>query len=184
MENQEPKSISAPSTADSTKMTLDATTLEIAKLGYETAIQLWAAETENRMSEYNTMLVANSLILAAIGFSYQATSFYSLIKYFLPIMGLVICLAWYMSGKRAVERLTFFIYCARELEEKYFHSVFKHLYKGYRFGKGETIEFLHGGKSWNRRMKFWGRHVKRQFFSNLIILIFTIMYISVLVIEM
>ena len=88
----------APSPEDSLKPTIDATTLEIAKLGYETAIQRWAAEQEDRMSKYNAMLVANSLILAAIGFSYQTINFYTPVKYFLPIVGIVICAVWYMSG--------------------------------------------------------------------------------------
>jgi hypothetical protein len=173
MENQEEKNVTAPT----------AEVLQIAMLGYDKAIQLWEVETASRHSEYNTMLVANSLILAAIGFSYQTTSFYPPVKYFLPIVGLVICLVWYMSGKRAVEQAVFYIYCARELEGKFFNSVFQHLYKGHLFGKGEAVEFLLEGKQRYRRMKLWGRLVRRQVFFNFIILIFAIMYISVLVIE-
>ncbi|MCI0617129.1 hypothetical protein L0244_29485 [bacterium] len=40
MENQDSKSLPSSSAADSPKTTLDATMLEIAMLGYETAIQL------------------------------------------------------------------------------------------------------------------------------------------------
>jgi len=183
MENQEPKGLPSSTAADSPKTTLDTTTLEIAKLGYEAAIQLWMGETQNRMSEYNAMLVANSLILAAVGFSYQITNFYPPVKYFLPIVGLAICLVWYMSGKRAVEQAIFHIYFARELEGKYFSGVFKHLHNGHLFGRGQPIEFILEGKPRIRRMKFWGRLVKRQVFFNFIILIFAIMYIAVLVIE-
>lgn len=183
MENQETQNLSTQLAADPTKTTLDATTLEIAKLGYESAIQLWAAENEGRHEEYNAMLVANSLILAAIGFSYQTTSFYPPVKYLLPIIGIVICLAWYMSGKRAIEKAIFWIYCARELEGKFFKSVFQHLFRGHLFGKGKAIDFLLEGQIKSRQMKFWGRHVKGQVFSNLIILLFSIMYITVLVIE-
>jgi len=129
------------------------------------------------------MLVANSLILAAIGFSYQTTSFYPIVKYFLPIVGIVICLVWYMSGKRAIEKAILWIYCARELEGKLFHGVFKHLYNGHLFSKGKTIQFILEGKSRDRKMKFWGRQVKNQVFFNFIILIFAIMYIAVLAIE-
>ncbi len=183
MENQETQGLSSPSAADSPKTTIDATTLEIAKLGYETAIQLLAAEKEDLMSKYNAMLVANSLILAAIGFSYQAANFYTPFKYFLPIVGTVICVAWYMSGKRTAEKVSFLIYCAREIEGKFFHDVFKHLYNGHLFGKAKAIEFFLEGKQRSRRMKFWGRLVKSRVLLNLIILIFAIMYIVVLVIE-
>jgi len=93
MENQESKGLPSFTAADPPKTTLDATTLEIAKLGYETAIQLWAAESQNRFSGDSTMLVANSLILAVIGFSYQTANFYPLVKYFLVIVGLTTCLA-------------------------------------------------------------------------------------------
>lgn len=183
MENQETQGLSTQLAADPTKTTLDATTLEIAKLGYETAIQLWAAENEGRHEEYNAMLVANSLILAGIGFSYQTTSFYPPVKYFLPIVGLIICLAWYMSGKRASERISNWIYCAREIEGKFFHGVFKHLYNGHLFGTGKAIEFFLEGKLRSRRMDFWGRLVKRRVLFNFVVLVFAIMYISVLVIE-
>jgi hypothetical protein len=179
MENQEMQGLSAPSAADFPKTTADATTLEIAKLGYETAIQLWAAENENRQSEYNAMLVVNSLILAAIGFSYQTTNFYPPVKYLLPIAGIVICLAWYMSGKRTIEKAICWIYCAREIEGKFFNGVFQHLYNGHLFSKGQAVEFFLKDKIRNRRMKFWGRLMKNQLLLNSIIFIFALMYIVV-----
>jgi len=173
MENQAEKILSPPTDVD----------LQKAMLGYETAIQLWEVESENHHSEYNSMLVANSVILAAIGFSYQTTNFYPPAKYFLPIVGIVMCVSWYMLGKRAIEQAIFWIYCAREIEGKFFHPIFKHLYNGHLFGRGRAIEFILEGNSRFRRMKFWGRYVKRQVFFNFVILIFAIIYIIVLVIE-
>lgn len=172
MTNRE-NSLPAPSDAD----------LQKAMLGYETAIQLWAAENENRMETDNAMLLSNSLILAAIGFSYQTISFHPVFKYFLPVVGIVICLVWYMSRKRAAEKAILWIYCAREIEGKFFHPKFKHLYYGHLFGRGQVIEFILEGKTRSRRMSFWGRLVKRRVFFNFIILILANMYISVLVIE-
>lgn len=183
MENQETQGSSAPSAADSPKITIDTTTLEIAKLGYETAIQLWEGESQNRHSEDNSMLVTNSLILAAIGFSYQTTNLYPPVKYFLPIVGIIMCLAWYMSAKRAIEKAIFWIYCAREIEGNFFHNVFKQTYRGHLFSKGVAIEFILEGKGRLRRMKFWGRLVKKQVLFNFVILIFVIMYIAILAIE-
>jgi hypothetical protein len=107
VENQEEKSLA-----------LSADDLQKAMLGYETAIQLWAAEIQNRMSNYNAMLVANSLILAALGFSYQTISFFQPIRFFLAGLGVVLCIVWYMSEKRAIEKAIFGLYSATEIEGK------------------------------------------------------------------
>ena len=88
-----------------------------------------------------------------------------------------------MSGKRATEQISFWIYCARELKGKFFHGVFKHLHNGHLFGKGAAIEFLLEGKARSRKMSFWGQLVKRRVLSSLIILIFAIMYITALIVE-
>lgn len=88
-----------------------------------------------------------------------------------------------MSAKRASEKISFWIYCAREIEGKFFNSVFRHLYNGHLFGRGQAIEFLLEGTLRSRRMKFWGRLAKGRVLLNFITLVFAIMYISVIVIE-
>ncbi len=184
MENQQPKSLPSSSAANAPKTTLDATTLEIAKLGYETAIQLWAAEIQNRMSNYNAMLVANSLILAAIGFSYQTTGFYPQLRFILSSLGIVLCAIWYLSEKRAIEKAIFWLYSATEIEGKYFSDIFATLIRSSLFRRGETVTFQLQGKTKPRRMKFWGRILRTQVAFSFIILLFVIMYVAVLALEM
>ncbi len=162
MENQEGKSISALSEID----------LQKAMLGYETAIQLWAAEIQNRMSHYNAMLVANSLILAAVGFSYQTTGFYQPIKLLLVALGIVLCIIWYLSEKRAIEKAVFWLYSAKEIEEKYFSDVFSTLTRSTLFRDAKPVTFLFEGKARNRKMKFRGRVLKTQTAFSIIILLF------------
>jgi hypothetical protein len=173
MENQEGIILSALSEMD----------LQKAMLGYETAIQLWAAEIQNRMSHYNAMLVANSFILAAIGFLYQTTNFSEPIRFFLSIMGIMLCAIWYLSEKRALEKSIYWLHSATEIEGKYFSAVFTTLNRRIIFHKGKTVTFLFEGKIKHLRMKFWGRLFKTKEAFSFIILLIAIIYMFVLAIE-
>jgi len=153
--------------------------LQKAAIGYETAIQLWAAESQNRMATYNSMLVANSLILAGIGLSYQTSNFFPSMRLLLGIMGIFLCAIWYLSEKRVIEKAICWFYCAREIEDRYFTDVFETLKRGYSFSRGEPVQFFRGGEKVYRRMKFPGRLLKNQFAFNSVIFLFVVMYLCV-----
>jgi len=157
--------------------------LQKAAVGYETAVQLWAAESQNRMSNYNAGLVANSLILAALGFSYQdSSSYYQLVKLFLTYLGIVLCTVWYISERRMLRKAVYYMYSAREIEGKYFGGVFDVLNRGARYSKGKQVEFLIEGQLMYRKIEpLIG--LKSQWAFGITILIFVFIYLLVLIIE-
>jgi len=159
------------------------TVLRQAAIGYETAIHLWSGESSNRMANYNTMLVANSLILAAIGFSYQNTNnLYQIVRLLLTYLGIILCVVWYISERRMIEKAIYYMYAAREIEEKYFGKVFNVLNRGSQFSKGKEVEFLINQQRMLRKMSTWLRPKIQWSFSVLIFIFFSI-YLLVLVVE-
>lgn len=157
--------------------------LKIAALGYETAIQLWAAESQSRMSMYNAMLITTSLILAIIGFSYQSKLIFPLSNFFLPCLGIFICIIWYVSEKRQIEKAVDWLYCAREIEVRYFHGFFDILERGSRFSKGEDVEFRIG-QIVVKRLKWPFRKLRSQVIFRAVIILWFLLFLFILCIEL
>jgi len=155
--------------------------LKIAALGYETAIQLWAIENQGRLSVYNAMLLANSLVLAAIGFSYQAPNFPHLLKLFLPCIGIFLCALWYGTERRAIGIAELRLFSAHEIEEKYFQDVIKNLSRGRNFSKGEKIPFVINGVEVTRGMKRGAKSMKIQTAFICVIALFILIYVLALI---
>jgi hypothetical protein len=155
--------------------------LRIAILGYETAIQLWAIENHGHIQIYSAMLVANSLILAAIGFSYQAPNLPELVKWCLHFFGIFLCALWYVTERRAIGSAEARLFSAHEIEEEYFHDVIKNLSRGRDFSKGKEISFVIEGSKVTRSMKRWAKFMKVQTAFIWVIVLFALIYLLALI---
>jgi hypothetical protein len=96
----------------------ETTSKAIAK--YQIAINKNTSESEILWSRYSALLVFNSLLITAIGFTYLGTiklPWY--IAFFLPIAGLISCYLWHSMTSRGFKWINFWITSANKIEERY-----------------------------------------------------------------
>lgn len=87
---------------------------------YTVAINKNNSESEVLWNRYNAMLVFNTILITAIGMSYQNdVNLPLLIRIFLPLAGLIVCYLWYLVTSRGFTWINFWISTARKIEEKY-----------------------------------------------------------------
>jgi len=98
--------------------------IENARVGYQMAIGLVNLVSQEIYSRFNAILVANSIIIAIIGFSFTSEHPFLLIK-FLPFMGLSLCVLWFLFVKHGFHYQKFYREKAKELEKQYFADTFK-----------------------------------------------------------
>ena len=70
--------------------------IEIALMGYQTAIDLWISQGDQSWARFNVMLVVNTIILAVIGLNPAQNSPLPF-ALLLPIAGLLICIIWFIK---------------------------------------------------------------------------------------
>ncbi len=102
------------------KLRIDNQIQDLAIAKYHVAINKHNSDGEFLWSRYNALLVFNSLLLTAVGFTYQSSTF--LPKYFnliLPLVGLISCWLWYSMAKRGYLWTEFWMKQARKIEKKY-----------------------------------------------------------------
>ena len=153
--------------------------VENARLGYQVASDLAAFYGSAIWSMFNAMLVANSIVVAGATFVFTGQNSLAVLKILLPIIGLLLCLAWFLLVKRAHEYSSYFTLSAREIEESYLSGSVKTLSRGGIYGKGQAVTFQLGGKSVTRRMSIWARLIRNELVSYFIILIFIAVYIGI-----
>lgn len=143
----------------------DKLTLDKAIAKYNVAINKNISESEVLWSRYNTMLVFNSILIAAIGLSYQDNIHLPyLIKIFLPIAGLITCYLWYSTTSRGFKWIEYWIIAARKFEEK----------KGLL--KDDEIELnpIVNGNEFRKEDKGW---LRTENASKILILLIVIIYV-------
>ena len=90
--------------------------LENARWGYQVAISSSTLFAQQFWSIFNAMLVANSIVIAGISYVKSTQSLNPFSKY-VSIIGLVLCLIWFLLSKRHQEFTAYYVLSARELEE-------------------------------------------------------------------
>lgn len=114
--------------------------LENARTGYQAAVNLWTVEGQTFWAKFNAMLVANSILLASIGFSASRQNVPPrFITMLLPIIGIVLSIVWLCMTARSYAFDKYWIYSARELEQR-LHPV-KTALRGRTFSKGDEVRF-------------------------------------------
>jgi hypothetical protein len=148
-----------------------------AEVGYESVIQLWVYEGQMIWSRFNAMLLANSIILAGIGFTADSLSrTRTFLSFALPCFGIVLCLLWWALLARGYDYYAYWIHCAREIEERYLAPSVRTVSRGANFADGRPVRLMiSGGK--NHRLSWLSRTLRVRYASYLVILVFAVLYV-------
>ncbi len=157
---------------------VDAVRRENALIGYQMAISLWTYQGEGGWTTFNVMLVANSIVIAVIGFAITSERPLLVFTLVLPIVGLLLCGIWFVLMRRQTEYSDYYILCAREIEQKYLSDPVKTVSRGGLFGEGGTVTIEIDGESIQLRMSRWARILRAKTAANLVIVIFAFLYIA------
>jgi len=148
--------------------------VENARVGYQVAVDLWIAETTLRWSKFNAMLVANSLVLAALAFCQPI-----LPAYMVAIAGLWLCAVWFLAARRGSDYHDFYIANARSLEERHLKPAVL-VSDGARFSAGDRVTVKLGDdKSIDQQMSA-PRWVSVRVLSLSVVWLFVFIYLRVL----
>src|SRR5688500_10982517 len=87
------------------------------RIAYGVAASLAIYEGELVWSRFNAMAVANSIIVATLGFTVASAKPLLLISYGMPLVGIVLCGSWLMLMNRAFDYYEYLVLSTRELED-------------------------------------------------------------------
>ena len=127
------------------------------RCGYQTAVDMCIYEGELIWARYNAMLVANTLIITAIGLSFAGATRLWLLSIVLPVVGIVLCWMWFIFAKRGADYLYYWVWSARELEQKLSNAAVKTFSRGAEFAAGRPVTFELDGKIQSLQMSYWSR---------------------------
>jgi hypothetical protein len=154
---------------------------ENARVGYQVATTLWTYEGQLVWSKFNAMLVANSIVLAVIGLAISSQHTLPIFTIGMPIGGLIFCAMWFLVTKRGFDNYIYLIRSARELEEQHLTDVVKTVSRGGDFADGKKIELTINGKTKKYRMSWFGRLLRVEWASYIVIAVFAAIYITILI---
>lgn len=119
------------------------------RVGYRLATDLWTYTDQHFWSMFNAMLLANSILITPIGWLFAADTpidqslLSFLCFYVIPLLGIILCFIWFIMTHRAACYRRYYIFTARQLEEKYLTSIadINILSRAGAIQLGEPIEF-------------------------------------------
>jgi hypothetical protein len=155
---------------------------ENARVGYQATVSVWIAQTQLIWSRFNVMIVANSIILSAVGLTMGDT--HPLSASFtrpLCLVGLVVSLAWLCTCRRACQLNNYLLSSVRELES-YLVDPVATISRGTEFSKGKEVTLTIDGERTKLRLSWLARTslAKTESFSYFLIAMFMLFYILLL----
>jgi hypothetical protein len=151
---------------------------ENARLGYQSAVDIATFYATTVWSIFNAMLMAHSIFVAVIGLVLTSNHPLILFKFMTPIVGLVLCVAWFLLVKRAHEYAAYYRMSAREIEEEYLEDSVSTVSRGAIFASGGSVTFKIGGRRMTHRLSLPVRTLaKGEELSYVAILPFAIIYV-------
>jgi hypothetical protein len=154
--------------------------IESARIGYEVATNLWIYEGETFWSKFNSLLVANSIILGSIVLLMTVTDRLRILNLGMPIIGIILCFVWSIITRRGLEYYRYWIFSAREIEERFLKGSVQTVSRGGDFADGKEVEIKIGDKNKPFKMSRYGRLLKVERTSYLIITLFAVLYLALL----
>jgi hypothetical protein len=151
--------------------------IEDARIGYQIAINLWSSEGEENWARFNVMLVANSVIIAVIGLTITNQPPIPSISIGMSVVGLILCITWFLIMRRGFDYQNYYVMSARELEERFLAPVVKTVSRGGAFAEGQPVIIEIGGKPKTLLMSWWSRRSRAKYISEIVIFIFAAIYI-------
>lgn len=153
------------------------TSLDDIRLAYQTAVSIWTYEGNLIWSKYNAMLVANSIILAIIGFTISAPNMPVLFSVATPLAGMALCVLWLLLTRRGFEYHRYWVLAARELEEQHLAPAIKTISRGGRLIDGRPVELSIDGKTRVYRLDSISSFLSASWNSYIVIGIFFVLYV-------
>ena len=156
--------------------------IENIRIGYQTAIEMWAHCGDEAWSRFNVMLVAHSILIAIAGSALLRDSPLIYLTFILSAAGLFLSILWGIMMERAFAYQNYFLLSARDIEENGSMAPIETISKGKKF---ETIEdFLgHKGKPLSGGFRKWiHKNVPAEKASYLVITIFGLIYLALIVV--
>lgn len=143
--------------------------IEKAIAKYNVSINKNNSESEILWNRYNAMLVFNSLLITAIGFTYQpGIKLPANVIPFLPIAGLISCFMWFIVTLRGFQWIDHWIISARKIESKYLLE---------KTGEISDLDPINKGNEYRERVVGWP---KTQFASFILIILIGSLYLMFL----
>ena len=155
--------------------------IEDIRLGYQAAIDLLVYEGELIWARFNAMLVANTIIITIIGFSISSSRPLSVILVGMPILGMVLCGMWFFLTKRGFDYYKYWVFSARELEERLGSNFVRTVSRGAEFSSGRPVLFKLKGGDVSFQMSWAARRADVQRISLLSLVMFFLIYVIYLI---
>ena len=171
------------SSRDETNWQMDQTAIENARVGYQVATNLWVYEGTTFWSKFNALLVANSIVLGSIGLSMTTSRHVVVLSIGMPIVGIFLCGFWLLLAKRSFDYYKYWIFSAREIEERYLSNAVQTVSRGGKFADGGKAEMEIAGEKKPLPMSCWARLLRIEWASYLIIGLFFAIYMIILIIN-
>lgn len=154
--------------------------IENVRVGYRAALDIWRTQAELTSSRFNTMIVANSIILAVIGLAFTVNHPLSvLFTRGLVLVGIVVSLAWLHIHSRASQHGTYFLWSARELESHLADPIVT-ISRGVVFSEGNEVAMMINGERKKLRLSWLARMTGTESFPYFAIVVFILLYIVLL----
>lgn len=145
--------------------------IENARVGYQEALGLIKFYGEKVWAIYNTMIVANSIIITGILIMITKNNLYYL-QIFLPVIGLTLCSIWYFMSKRAHDFGSYYMRSAYEIEKKYLNKEVVTVVRGAEFSSGKEVSIDNS----NFKMSLLSKILNNATAAHMIIFIFFLIY--------
>jgi hypothetical protein len=160
-------------------MATDAEESENARAGYQSAVELMVFEGNLVWARYGLMLLAHTIILTAIGLTADTPRpIRMIILVGLSLVGLTLCVLWWLVNDIGFRYFFYWLFAARELEEKFLAPV-RTLSRGTPLTGEGTVTLQLDGES--RKLKIKAADRRHMVVSSrLIIIIFSVLYIGLL----
>jgi hypothetical protein len=149
--------------------------LSVAISAYQTTVGLATFYANIVWAVFNTMLVANSIVIAILTLITQTTRVLS--PRSISCVGIVLCLCWLIIIKRAHEFAAYYTLSAREIEESLLAPHIRTLSRGGALADGNEVSLLISGSEKRLHLSFIARHVPGQTASLVIIVLFIAVYL-------
>ena len=142
-----------------------------ARAGYDAAIRLTDKLARTAWSVYSGLVATNAFLVALAVFVSTGRDHGAFVKV-LGILGLLICLAWYLITMRNFDYYGYFFAWAREFEREAFGDAVPMIRRGEEFSRGGGAQI---GDA-TRRMRWGSRLFKVEWLVNAVIFGFAVIY--------
>ena len=150
--------------------------MENARLGYQAAANLWVYEGETLWSKFNALLVANSIVLAALALAMNARRPPAVFLIAMPIAGIILCALWLLLTMRSFAYYRYWFWSAREFEDQYLSPQVRTFSRVADFADGREVTIGIGAERQRLQIGCLARCLRIRQSSYLIIGLFFVVY--------